>query len=339
MSAIIRAILIGAMLLAASLPPAAAQSTLDAVRARGSLACGVNGELRGFSWHMPQGGWQGLDVDMCRAVAAAVLGDAAHVRYVPVTAAQRFQALREGRIDLLARNTTVTLRRGAEGAKAVAVNFYDGQGFAVPNRLKIENASQLAGGRICVERGTTHEPNLASWFGARRNRYEPVVYDSSEAMVDAFLGSRCLAMTADASALASALAARDRQADYSILPQTITREPLGPYVRHGDDQWAAIVHWSFQAMLRAEELELGRANAQRERQSNDPEVKRLLGMEPGNGKALGLDEDWAFNIVLQVGNYGESFDRNVGARSMLKLERGLNALWSKGGLMFPLPMR
>lgn len=336
-------IALGAAIVAVTLGGAAAataaEPTLELVKKRGTLACGVSGELRGFSWNAPPLGWQGIDVDLCKAVAAATLGDAGKVTYVPLTTHQRFQELAAGKIDLLVRNSTVTLQRGAEGVLAVAINFYDGQGFAAPNRLGIKALSQLAGARICVVRDTTHEANLAAWFRATRNSYEPVSFDTDGAMVDAYLGGRCIAMTSDVSALASALATRDRLADHAILAQTISREPLGPYVRRGDDQWAEIVRWSFQAMLAAENLDLTRVSVRGERRSNDPEVRRLLGLAPGNGRALGLDEDWAFNIIAQVGNYGESFERNLGARSMFKLERGANALWTNGGLMYPLPMR
>lgn len=335
-------IVLGIAALAAMLDGAAtaiaAEPTLELVKKRGALVCGVNGELRGFS-SQATGSWMGLDVDMCRAVAAATLGDAGHVTYVPLTAMERFGALQTGKVDMLARNSTVTLRRAAEGVQPAAINFYDGQAFAVSNKLGIKALSLLGGGRICVVRGTTHETNLATWFRARRTSYEPVAFDTTDAMVDAFLASRCTAMSQDASALVSSLAARNKQADYSILPEMISREPLGPFVRGGDDRWLDIVRWSFQAMLAAEELDLRRDNVQGERQSRDPEVRRLLGLAPGNGKALGLDEDWAFNIIAQVGNYGESFERNLGARSMFKLERGANALWTNGGLMYPLPMR
>jgi general L-amino acid transport system substrate-binding protein len=330
--------LAGLAVLMAAASTAAAEPTLELVKKRGTLVCGVNGDLRGFS-SRATGSWMGLDVDMCRAVAAAVLGDAGKVDFVPLSAMERFAALQAGKVDMLARNSTVTLQRSAEGAQFAAIDFYDGQAFAVPNKLGIKALSLLGGARICLVRGTTHEVNLATWFGARRVRYEPVVFDTDEAMIGAFFASRCTAMTQDASALASTLAARNKQADYTILPERISREPLGPFVRRGDDQWLDIVRWSFQAMLAAEELDLRRDNVQGERQSHDPEVKRLLGRTPGNGRALGLDEDWAFDIIHQVGNYGESFERNVGSRSMLKLERGANALWTDGGLMYPLPMR
>jgi len=316
-----------------------AQSTLDVVKKRGTLNCGVNGQLRGFSWHGGPIGWTGFDVDLCKAVAAATLGDATRVTYTPLTAQQRFKELADGRVDLLARNSTVMLQRLADGVEAVSVNFYDGQAFVVPNKLAIQNLSQMSGGKVCTVRGTTHGDNATAWFRARRSRIDLVSFDTNDAMLDAFFASRCLAATLDASALASTLVVRNEAAGYSILPQMISREPLGPYVRRGDEQWANIVRWTVQATLAAEDLDLRRDNVQSERRSNDPDVRHLLGVTPGNGKALGLDEDWAFNIILQVGNYGESFERNLGTRSMLKLARGQNALWRDGGLMYPLPMR
>lgn len=319
--------------------PAAAQSTLEAVKKRGEVNCGINGQLPGFSAKAIRD-WAGLDVDLCRAVAAAVLGDAAKVNFVPLTAQQRFDELQAGRVDILARNSTITLQRDVgTGVDFVTVNFYDGQSFAVSKKIGVTAPSGLASSKICVVKGTTHEANMVNWFRARRYTVQPVPFDTADAMYDAFFASRCAAMTQDATALASALAARNKQADYIVLPQVISREPLGPYVRRGDDQWIDIVRWSFQAMLSAEELGLTRDGVAAERQSPDPEIRQFLGTIPGNGKALGLDEDLAYNIIRQVGNYGESFDRNLGARSPLKLERGQNALSSKGGLMYPLPMR
>lgn len=319
--------------------PAAAESTLELVTKRGQLNCGINGELPGFSAKASQG-WAGLDVDMCKAVAAAVLGDASKVNFVPLTAQQRFAELEAGKVDMLARNSTITLQRDVgTGVDFTSVNFYDGQSFAVSKKIGVTAPSGLASSRICVVKGTTHEANMINWFKARRYTVQPVQFDTAEAMYDAFFASRCAAMTQDATALASIVLARNKQNDFLVLPQLISREPLGPYVKRGDDTWLDIVRWSFQAMLSAEELGLTRDNVAGERQSADPEIRQLLGTIPGNGKALGLEEDWAYNIIRQVGNYGESFDRNVGARSPLKLERGQNALSSKGGLMYPLPMR
>jgi general L-amino acid transport system substrate-binding protein len=327
-----------AVLLMATAFPAAAQSTLEKVKQRGTLLCGVNGQLRGFSWNA-QGMWAGLDVDLCRAVAAATLGDARKVEFVPLTAQQRFRELSAGKVDMLARNSTVSLQRLSEGVEPVAINFYDGQAFVVQDKLMIRDVSQLTGSRVCVVRGTTHEANVTNWFRIRRNPVELVTFDTTDAMIDGFLASRCVAATADKTALIAELAERGRNQGYIVLPQIISREPLGPYVRRGDSQWADIVRWSFQAMLKAEVLDLRRDNVQGERRSNDPDVKQLLGITPGNGRALGLDEDWAYEVIHQVGNYGESFERNLGARSAVKVERGQNALWRDGGLMYPLPIR
>ncbi len=326
------------LLIALGARPAAAESTLDAVRKRGYLNCGIDGALPGFSWRSSWG-WTGLDVDMCRAVAAAVLGDASKVAFFPLTTRDRFADLQAGKIDLLARNSTVTLQRDAANIEIAAVNFYGGQAFAVPRKAGITAPSELATSKICVVRGTIHETNLTNWFGARRYHIEVVPFDDAEAMYEAFFGSRCASMTREASVLAAVLVSRRRQADYIVLPQTISREPLGLYVRGGDNRWSDIVRWSFHAMLAAEELNLSRNTVASERQSPDPDVRQLLGTTPGNGHALGLDEDWAYNIIRQVGNYGESFDRNLGARSSFNLDRGPNALWTKGGLMYPLPMR
>jgi general L-amino acid transport system substrate-binding protein len=336
---IVRALGLAGLALALGTLPAAAQSTLEVVQKRGQLLCGTNGELPGFSSKTAQG-WAGLDVDMCKAVAAAVLGDAGKVTYVPLTAQQRFTELQAGKVDMLARNSTITLQRDVgTGVDFTSVNFYDGQSFAVSKKIGVTAPSGLGSSRICVVKGTTHEANMVNWFKARRYTVQPVPFDTAEAMYDAFFASRCTAMTQDATALASVILARNKQNDFVVLPQVISREPLGPFVKRGDDAWGDIVRWSFQAMLSAEELGLTRDNVAGERQSADPEVRQLLGTIPGNGKALGLEEDWAYNIIRQVGNYGESFDRNVGARSPLKLERGQNALSSKGGLMYPLPMR
>lgn len=336
---IIRAAAFAGLALSLGGMPAFAESTLDMVKKRGQLVCGVNGELPGFSAKASQG-WAGLDVDMCKAVAAAVLGDAAKVTFVPLTAQQRFTDLQAGKVDMLARNSTITLQRDAgTDVDFTAANFYDGQSFAVSKKIGVTAPSGLASAKVCVVKGTTHEANMTNWFRARRYTVQPVQFDTAEAMYEAFFASRCAGMTQDATALAAVLAARNKQADYLVLPQLISREPLAPYVRRNDDAWGDIVRWSFQAMLSAEELGITRDSVAGERQSADPEVRQLLGTTPGNGKALGLEEDWAYNIIRQVGNYGESFDRNLGARSPLKLERGANALASKGGLMYPLPMR
>jgi len=322
--------------------PAAAQnkSNLDVVKQRGQVICGVNTGLGGFSMADSQGKWKGLDIDMCSAVAAAVLGDATKIKAVPLSAQQRFTALQSGEIDILVRNSTITLQRdGGLGIQYTGVNFYDGQGFMVAKKSGVKELKELGGATICVAQGTTHEANMAGYFRSRNLQIKPVVYESQDVMYDAFFGGRCDAMTQDSSALASALATRNKGDDYMVLPELISKEPLGPFVRRGDDQWAAVVRWSLYAMLEAEEKGVTQANVDEQLKSTEPLVQNLLGVKEGNGKALGLDEKWAYNIIKQVGNYSESFERNVGQGSPLKLQRGLNALWNKGGLMYPLPLR
>ena len=329
----------GLVLMAA---PALAQtpSTLEVVKKRGQVICGVNMGLGGFSLPDSQGKWKGLDVDMCGAVAAAVLGDATKTKFVGLSAQQRFLALQSGEIDMLVRNSTITLERDAAlGIQYAGVNFYDGQAFVVPKKLGVKKLTELGGATVCVAQGTTHEFNMAGYFRARNLTVKPVVYESQDIMYDAFFGGRCDAMTQDSSALASALATRGKQADYEIVPELISKEPLGPFVRKGDDIWLTVVRWSLFAMLEAEERDITTANVDEQLKSTDALVLRLLGEKPGNGKALGLDEKWAYNIIKQVGNYGESYERNVGMASPLKLQRGVNALWTKSGLMYPLPLR
>ncbi len=315
-------------------------STLEAVKKRGQVICGVNVGLGGFSLADSQGKWSGLDVDMCNAIAAAVLGDATKAKYVPLSAQQRFLALQSGEIDVLLRNSTITLERDAGiGLQYSGVNFYDGQGFMVSKKLGVKALAELNNATICVAQGTTHEFNVASWFRSHNFTFKPVVFESVDVMYEAFFSGRCDAVTQDSSALASALATRGRQNDYMLLPELISKEPLGPFVRRGDDVWNAVVRWSLFAMLEAEERGITTANVDEQLKSTDALVQRLLGVKPGNGKALQLDEKWAYNIIKQVGNYGESYERNVGMGSPLKLARGLNGLWTKGGLMYPLPLR
>jgi general L-amino acid transport system substrate-binding protein len=339
---VIKRALIASAALALLALPAMAQtpSTLEVVKKRGQVICGVNVGLGGFSLPDSKGKWLGLDIDMCNAVAAAVLGDATKAKYVPLSAQQRFLALQSGEIDMLVRNSTVTLERDAGlGIQFAGINFYDGQGFMVPKKSNLKTLAELGGATICVAQGTTHEFNMAGYFRSRNLTIKPVVYESQDLMYEAFFGGRCDAMTQDSSALASALATRNKQADYMVLPELISKEPLGPFTRRGDDVWLAVVRWSLYAMMEAEEKGVTQANVDEQLQSTDPLVQRFLGVKPGNGKALGLDEKWAYNIVKQVGNYGESFERNVGMASPLKLQRGINALWTKGGLMYPMPLR
>jgi general L-amino acid transport system substrate-binding protein len=330
----------GAFAFAAASVSAQTASTLETVKKRDQVICGVNVGLGGFSLPNSQGKWTGLDIDMCNAVAAAVLGDATKAKYVPLSAQQRFLALQSGEIDVLVRNSTITLERDAGlGIQYAGINFYDGQGFMVPKKLNVKGLAELAGATICVAQGTTHEFNMASWFRGRNLQIKAVVFESQDVMYEAFFAGRCDAMTQDSSALASALATRGKQADYMVLPELISKEPLGPFVRRGDDVWLAVVRWSFMAMIEAEERGITKANVDEQLKSTDALVKRFLGVTPGNGKALQIDEKWAYNIVKQVGNYGESYERNVGMDSPLKLARGLNGLWTKGGLMYPVPLR
>ncbi|WP_083607552.1 amino acid ABC transporter substrate-binding protein [Thalassospira sp. TSL5-1] len=316
-----------------------AGAVVDGIKAKGFVQCGVNTGLPGFSAANSEGKWEGLDVDVCRAVAAALLGDAEKVQYTPMTAAQRFTALQSGEIDILSRNTTWTLTRDAKlGLTFGGVNYYDGQGFLVPKALGVSHATELDGATVCVEPGTTTELNLADYFRAKGMSFEPVVIENINETTAAFFAGRCDVYTTDASGLASV---RQTMApnpdDYVILPEIISKEPLGPAVAQGDDQWADLVRWSLMAMIEAEELGVNSENVDDMKKSENPSIQRLLGVSPGMGEALGVDEEWAYRIVKQVGNYGESYKANVTAK--LGLERGLNALWTDGGLQYALPVR
>jgi general L-amino acid transport system substrate-binding protein len=317
---------------------AGAQSTLESVRAKGFVQCGVNTGLAGFSQPDSKGVWRGIDVDLCRAVAAAVLGDAAKVRYTPTTAQQRFTALQSGEVDLLSRNTTWTASRDASlGIHFAGVNFYDGQGFMVPKKLGVKSARQLGGATVCVLPGTTTELNLADWFRAQRLSFKPVVIEKLEEIQNAYFSGRCDVFTSDVSGLVSTRASRaPRPEDHVILPEVISKEPLGPAVRHGDDRWFDVVKWSLFAMIEAEELGLTSKNVEQALASKDPAVQRFLGATGDIGKMLGLDNRWAYQIVKQVGNYGESFEANL---KPLGFERGLNALWNRGGILYAPPVR
>ena len=319
-----------------------AGATLDAVKQRGTIRCGVNTGLAGFSIADSQGKWTGLDVDTCRSVAAAVLGDANKVQFVPLSAQQRFTALQSGEVDMMSRNTTWTLTRDASlGLVFTGVNFYDGQGFMVPKALNVASAKELSGAEVCVQTGTTTELNLADYFRANNMQFKPVVFESLEESKVAFFNGRCQVYTTDASGLASIRAVdAPNPDDYVILPELISKEPLGPAVRRGDDEWFTIVKWTLYALLEAEEAGVSSQNVDdMKKSSTNPTVQRLLGTSGDMGKLLGLDNDWAYRIVKQVGNYGEMFDRNVGPKTQLRLERGLNALWTKGGLMYAMPVR
>lgn len=315
--------------------------TLDKVKAAGVLTCGVSTGLAGFSLANQQGEYTGLDVDICRAVAAAILGDGKKVKFVPTTGQNRFTALQSGEIDMLARNTTSTLTREADlGFNFAPVVFYDGQGFMVPKKLNVKSAKELNGATICVSQGTTTELNLADYFRSNKMEMRPLVIEKLDEVENAYFSGRCDAYTTDRSGLASTrITKATNPEDHVILPEVISKEPLAPIVRTGDDEWLHIVRWVIYALIDAEEKGISSKNVDQMLTSDDPEVKRMLGATPGMGKSLHLDEKWAYNAVKQVGNYGEIFDRNVGKDSRLKLDRGLNALWSNEGLMYAMPIR
>jgi general L-amino acid transport system substrate-binding protein len=298
----------------------------------------VNTGLAGFSQPDSRGEWKGLDVDSCRAVAAAVFGDAAKVRYTPLTAQQRFTALQSGEIDVLSRNTTWTVSRDTSlGLNFVGVTYYDGQGFMVPKKLNVKSAKQLNGATICVQPGTTTELNLADYFRANKMSFKPVVIEKLEEITNAYFAGRCDVYTTDVSGLVSTRGSRaPNPAEHIILPEVISKEPLGPVVRHGDDRWFDVVKWSVFAMLEAEELGLSSKTIDQQLASTNPSVQRFVGATGDIGKMLGLEARWAYNIVKQVGNYGESFDANL---KPLGFERGINALWLNGGLMYAPPLR
>lgn len=317
---------------------AQAGDALDAVMDQGYVKCGVNTSLPGFA-SSASGSWEGLDVDVCRAVAAAMFGDSEAVQYTPLTAAQRFTALQSGEIDVLSRVTTWTLTRDTSlGLNFAGVNYYDGQGFLVRKDLGVTSATQLDGAAVCVEPGTTTELNLADYFRAQGMDFEPVVIENTTEVTAAFFSGRCDVYTTDRGGLASArMVSAENPDDYVVLPEVISKEPLGPVVRHGDDEWFDIVKWSLIAMIEAEEYGITSENVDDMLKSTNPGIQRFLGVTPGMGEALGLEEDWAYNIIKQVGNYGEAYDRNVTVK--LGLDRGLNALWKDGGLMYAYPVR
>jgi general L-amino acid transport system substrate-binding protein len=328
--------------IAAIATPAYAGKTLDAIKARGQVVCGVNTGLAGFSAADSQGNWSGLDVDICRAIAAAVLGDGNKVKWVPLNAQQRFTALQSGEVDVLSRNTTFTLTRDASlGLHITVVTYYDGQGFMVPTKGKIKTAKDLKGQTVCVQSGTTTEKNLTDFSRANKLDIKPVVFEKLEAATGAYFAGRCAAYTTDASGLAST---RNKEAknpaDHVILPTLISKEPLGPMVRRGDDEWFAIVKWTIYGLLESEEYGITQANVDKMlAESTDPVVLRILGKSEDTGKLLGLDKNWMVNALKAVGNYGEIFERNVGPKTALALPRGVNNLWNKGGIMYAPPVR
>ena len=334
-----------ALLLAASAflawQPAQAGKVLDSIRQRGHVVCGVSNGVAGFSAPDAQGRWHGLDVDVCRAVAAAVLSSGDKVRFTPLNATQRFAALQSGQVDILSRNTSWTLTRDASlGLHFTAITYFDGQAFLVPTKLKLTSAKQLKGAQVCVQAGTTTEKNLSDFSRTHGLGIKPVVFDTYEAGFKALFSGRCQAYTADASALSSV---RNKEApkpsDYAILPELISKEPLGPVVKRGDDEWFAIVKWTIYALQEAEELGVTQAKAAALATSTEPAIQRLLGGGEDMGKLLGLDKAWALRAIQAVGHYGEIFERNVGKQSPLNLPRGPNRPWSQGGLMYAPPVR
>jgi general L-amino acid transport system substrate-binding protein len=334
---------VGTALAIAAAAGTARAGTLADVQKKGVVTCGVNGPtgLTGFGIPDDKGNWRGLDVDVCRAVAAAVFGDATKVKYVPLGSKERFTALQSGEIDMLVRNSTWTYSRDTDlGLDFVAVNYYDGQGFMVRKELGVSSALKLGGATICVQTGTTTEKNLADYFRTNNMELKTVVFENAEQARGAYDEGRCDAYTTDASGLASERTQLKNPSDNIILPEIISKEPLGPAVRHGDNNWGDVVRWSFFTMLIAEEKGITQANVDEVKgSSQDPEVRRLLGVEDDMGKMMGVPKDWSYNIIKQVGNYGESFERNVGLKTPLGLARGLNELWNKGGLQYAPPMR
>ena len=318
----------------------ASAQTLQAVKDRGILNCGANGTLAGFGLPDAQGNWTGLDVDVCRAVAAAIFNDASKVKFVPLSAKDRFTALQSGEVDLLVRNTTWTLSRDTSlGLNFTGVDYYDGQGFMVRKALKVNSALELNGASVCVQQGTTTELNLADFFRAHNMQLKSVTFATANEAVKAYDAGRCDAYTTDASGLYAERLRLTNPNDHIVLPEIISKEPLGPAVRHGDDQWFDIVKWVLFAMLNAEELNVTQNNVDEMVKSSNPEIRRFVGTEGNYGEQLGLTKDWAVRIIKLVGNYGESFERNVGQGSPLKIDRGLNKLWSKGGIQYAPPIR
>ncbi len=331
-------IIVAALLAVPTLPAGA--GTLDDVRSRGMLVCGANGQLPGFGLPDAQGNWTGFDVDYCRAYAATIFNDPSKVKFVALTAKDRFTALQSGDVDVLARNTTWTSSRETQlGLHATGPNYYDGQGFIVRKALKVNSALELSDASVCVQQGTTTELNLADYFRANRMKLKSVTFAQLDEALKAYDTGRCDAFTTDVSQLYSVRLKLAKPDDHVVLPEIISKEPLSPFVRQGDDQWFNIVRWVHYAMLNAEELNINKGNVDEQLKSDNPEIKRLLGGEQNFGEQFGLTKDWAYRIIKLVGNYGEVFDRNLGVNSQLKITRGLNALWTKGGIQYGPPVR
>ena len=331
---------LGAMAALLATAAAAQTGTLDRVKARGELICGAHVALPGFGIMGPDGRWVGLDVDLCRAVSAAIFNDPNKVKFVPTTPQMRFLVVQSGEVDLLARNATYTMTRDtSQGMAWPTINYFDGQGFMVKKSLNLASAKGLNGASVCVTQGTTTELNLADFFRANGIKGEVIGFATNEEGVKALESGRCDAFTTDSSGLAAERLKFAKPDDFVILADLISREPLGPAVKRGDENWGALVRWTHMAMLNAEELGVTKANVDEMRKSANPEIKRLLGVEGKFGEGLGLTSDWAYRIIKHVGNYGESFERNVGMGSKLQLKRGLNEFASKGGLQYPHPIR
>jgi general L-amino acid transport system substrate-binding protein len=334
-------VLLGALTIAGLAAGAAAAGTLDDVKARGTLNCGVTTGLVGFAAPDANGVWEGFDVGVCRALAAAVLGDAMAVEFVPTTASTRFTALASGEIDFLARNTTWTFSRDVDlKFEFVGINYYDGQGFMVPRALGVSSAKDLDGATVCIQTGTTTELNLADFFRVNNISYEPVPIETNAEAQQQYLAGACDTYTTDASGLAASRAAFENPGDHVLLPEIISKEPLGPLVRHGDNEWADVARWTLNALIAAEELGVTSANiAEMASGTDNPEINRLLGSEGELGAMLGLESDWAMKAIMAGGNYGELFEKNIGENTPIGLARGLNALWTDGGLVYTPPFR
>ncbi len=336
-----KSFILGAMTVAAMAAGAASAGTMDDVKARGKLNCGVTTGLVGFAAPDANGVWEGFDVSVCRAVAAAVLGDPAAVEFVTTTGQTRFTALASGEIDMLARNTTWTFSRDVDlKFEFVGVNYYDGQGFMVPKSLGVSSAKELDGATVCIQTGTTTELNLADFFRSNNISYEPVPIETNAEAQQQYLAGACDVYTTDASGLAATRATFENPGDHAVLPEIISKEPLGPLVRHGDNEWGDVVRWSLNAMIAAEEMGITSANVDSMAAgTNNPEINRILGTEGELGAMLGLDKDWAMRIIKSVGNYAEVFEKNIGESTPIGLARGLNAQWTNGGLLYTPPFR
>ena len=317
-----------------------AGTTLEAIKKNGFIKCGISDGLPGFSFADEKGNYSGIDVDVCRAIAAALFGDATKLKDTPLTAKERLTALQSGEIDVLSRNTTWTSSRdSAQGLNFAGVTYYDGQGFLVNKKLGVNSAKKLDGATVCVQAGTTTELNLSDYFRASKMKFTPITYDKSDESAKSLEAGRCDVLTSDQSQLYAQRIKLAKPDEYVVLKEVISKEPLGPVVRHGDDDWFDLVKWTLYVMVNAEELGINSKNVEEMKKSTNPDVKRLLGVEGDKGKDFGLANDWMATVIKQVGNYGEIFDRNVGKGSPLKIERGLNALWNQGGLQYAPPVR